>query len=69
MHSDVSVQDVAAVEACSKKPSDAKSSHVLDFMLEEPGNAADEDLPAGPKRLCSGTVLFACDSKNVVANG
>ena len=35
---------------CSKKASDAKSSHVLDFMLEESGGTTDEDLPAGPKR-------------------
>jgi len=48
----VAAQSAAAgaVLKCSKKPSDAESSHVLDFMLEEPGTAADDDLSAGPKR-------------------
>jgi len=55
----VSVQDVSAVAACSKKAADAKSSHVLDFMLEEAGTATDEDLPAGPKRSTV-TALTAC---------
>ena len=36
--------------ASCKKASDAKSSHVLDFMLEESGDTAEKDLPAGPKR-------------------
>ena len=55
-----SVQDVAALAASSKKAGDAKSSHVLDFMLDEPGGTADEDLPAGPKR-CSVTFLTVCE--------
>jgi len=38
------------VVVCSKKPSDAETSHVLDFMLEEPGTAGEDDLSAGPKR-------------------
>jgi len=50
------LQDAASVAASSKKTSDAKSSHVLDFMLDEQGAAADEDLPAGPKR-CGVRVL------------
>jgi len=43
-------QDATAVAVCSKKTSNAESTHVLDFMLEEPESAVDEDLPAGPKR-------------------
>jgi len=38
------------VVVSSNKTSDAKPAHVLDFMLEEPSTAVDEDLPAGPKR-------------------
>jgi len=46
----VSLQSGDSVVVSSNKTSDAKSAHVLDFMLEEPSSAAEEDLPAGPKR-------------------
>jgi len=46
----MSLQSSSVEVVCSKKPGSEESTHVLDFMLEEKGNAVGDDLPAGPKR-------------------